>query len=147
MRDFTNELWGGLKLLGSIRPITKSMRQGQFSNQAGCPYGVGVHQTQSTGQDPSGLGRWAWTRYRGRQGIHLRVVTAYRPVLNTSGALSVWNQQKAHFETKDDDRCPRAIFTDDMLKEIRNWKEEWDQIVIGIDANEDVHTGKLAKAF
>mgnify|MGYP003529804912 CR=1 FL=1 len=109
--------------------------------------GVGIHQTQSTGQDPSGLGRWAWTRYRGRQGIHLRVVTAYRPVLNTSGALSVWNQQKAHFEAKDDDRCPRAIFTEDMPKEIRNWKEEGDQIVIGIDANEDVHTGKLAKAF
>ena len=59
----------------------------------------------------------------------------------------MWNQQKIHFEAKDDDRCLRAIFNDDMLKEICNWKEEGDQIVIGIDANEDVRTGKLAKAF
>ena len=109
--------------------------------------GVGVHRTQSTGHDTSGLGRWAWTRYRGRQGIHLRVVTAYRPVLNTSGAMSVWNQQKSHFEAQDDDRCPRAIFISDILVEIRKWKEEGDQIVIGMDANEDVRTGKLSEAF
>ena len=109
--------------------------------------GVGVHRTQSTGQDSSGLGRWAWTRYRGRHGINLRVVTAYRPVLNTSGALSVWSQQKSHFEAQDDDRCPRDIFIVDILKEVQAWKEEGDQIVIGIDANEDVRTGKLAKAF
>ena len=109
--------------------------------------GVGFHRTQSTGQDPSGLGRWAWTRYRGRQGIHLRVVTAYRPVLNPSGAMSVWNQHKTHFEAKDDVRCPRAIFIVDILKEVQAWLEEGDQIVIGIDANEDVRTGKLANAF
>ena len=123
------------------------MRLDHHFNQAASLYGVSVSEfiEQSTGQDPSGLGWWA--RYRGRQGISLRVVTAFRPVLNTSGALSVWTQQKSNFEAKDVDRCPRDIFIVDILKEVQTWKEEGDQIVIRIDANEDVRTGKLAKAF
>jgi len=39
-----------------------------------------------SGQDTTGLGRWTWTRYRGRNGVVLRVISAYRPVLNQSGA-------------------------------------------------------------
>ena len=96
------------------------------------------------GKDPSGLGRWAWTRYRGRQGINLRIVVAYRPVLNTTGPLSVWNQQKAYFENVDDDRCPREAFTDDLCKEVVSWMEAGDQVVLGMDANEDVRYSSLS---
>jgi hypothetical protein len=30
----------------------------------------------------------------------LRVVTAYRPVRNATGAMSVWNQQRSYFDEK-----------------------------------------------
>ena len=113
----------------------KSTRPGQFSNQAGCPYGVLElatieHSPQAKTQVvlDGGLGR------------------ATEEDKNTSSALLVWTQQKAHFEAKDDDCCPMAIFSDDILKEVCNWKEEGDQIVLGIDANADVRTGKLPKA-
>jgi hypothetical protein len=100
--------------------------------------GKAAHRVMETGSDPRKLGRWAWTRYRGKQGVSLRFVTAYRPVLNKNGVGSAWNQQKAHFENNSEDRCPRAMFTIDICREIEKWLLNGDQIAIGIDANEDV---------
>ena len=67
-----------------------------------------------SGKDRRELGRWAWTRYRGRGGVNVRFVTAYRPVLNKLGVQSVWNQQKSFFEGMKDDGCPRQIFIEDL---------------------------------
>jgi hypothetical protein len=53
----------------------------------------------ATGEDRFGLGRWAWTRYAGRNGVSLRVIAAYRPVLNKRGPMSVWNQQKVYWQS------------------------------------------------
>ena len=77
----------------------------------------------------------------GRGGVNVRVVAAYRPVLNKSGILSVWSQQRSYFDSINDDRCPREIFTADLCKEIVEWLETGDQLVIGLDANEDVRNG------
>jgi len=48
----------------------------------------GAHRVVECGKDSRGLGRWAWTRYRGRSGVNLRFVTAYRLMLNRQ----VYNQ-------------------------------------------------------
>jgi hypothetical protein len=106
-----------------------------------------AHRVASSGQDLSGLGRWAWTRYRGCNGISLRCITAYRPVRNTAGAMSVWNQQRSYFDTKDDDRCPRDIFISDLLTEVTTWLESGDQLVLAMDANEDIRVGPLMAAL
>jgi len=73
------------------------------------------------GKDPRGLGRWAWTRYRGQQGVNIQVVLAYWPVLNKSGSLSVWNQQKSFFEGIKEDRCPRELFIEDLCRGVSQW--------------------------
>jgi hypothetical protein len=107
-----------------------------------------AHRVASSGQqDLSGLGRWAWTWYRGCNGISLRRITAYRPVRNTTGAMSVWNQQRSSFDTKDDDRCPRDIFISDLLTEVTTRLESGDQLVLAMDANEDICVGPLMAAL
>ena len=98
----------------------------------------GAHRVMEHGRDSRGLGRWVWTRYRGKQGINLRVVTGYRPVLNKTGEQSVWNQQRSYFDDHDDDRCPREIFIDDLVLEAKQWLEAGDQLVIALDVNDDV---------
>jgi len=105
----------------------------------------GAHRVMECGKDPRGLGRWVWTRYRGRGGVNVRFVTAYRPVLNKQGAQSVWNQQKGFFEGIRDDRCPREIFVEDLCKEVSEWLGTGDQLVIGVDANEDIRGGVLSR--
>jgi hypothetical protein len=89
------------------------------------------------------LGRWAWTQYRGRNKVSQRVVTAYRPGRNTTGAMSVWNQQRSYFDGKDDDRCPRDLFNIHLAEAIRSWTAAGDQLVMALDANEDVRSGTV----
>jgi hypothetical protein len=104
-----------------------------------------AHRVTTSGQDTDGLGRWAWTHYRGRNNVSLRVVTAYRPVRNTTGAMSVWNQQRSYFDVKDDDRCPRELFNLHLVDAIRTWLAAGDQLVVALDANEDVRSGTVYK--
>ena len=100
--------------------------------------GKAAHRVMTTGKDETGLGRWAWTRYQGSQNITLRVITAYRPVANKKGPLSVWNQQKTFFDKTNREGNPRDLFTIDLLSDIRTWKECGDQIVLMLDVNDDV---------
>ena len=45
------------------------------------------------GSDPTGLGRWTWVCIEGKSGEATVFVSVYRPCKNTSGTLTVWNQQ------------------------------------------------------
>ena len=104
----------------------------------------GAHRVMQHGQDKRGLGRWAWTRYQGRNGVTLRVIAAYRPVLNKTGIMSVWSQQRAYFDGLNEDRCPRDMFTVDLCNEMIQWKESGDQLILGLDANEDIRAGQFS---
>ena len=45
------------------------------------------------------------------------------------------------------DPDPIQLFDDDLCKEIQEWLDIGDSIVLGIDMNADVQTGKLARQF
>ena len=55
------------------------------------------------GIDPTGLGRWTWTRYRGRYDVTLRVVSAYR-CNTTAGPSTVFSQQRRYFDSIGEDQ-------------------------------------------
>ena len=105
-----------------------------------------AHRVIDQGTDPTGLGRWAWLRLAGRQGHHLRVISAYRPVDNGNHG-SVHAQQQRHFTRNLRDTIPRQAFYDDLFDEITKWKTLGDHIIIGLDANEDVRTGMMYETF
>ena len=118
------------------------------------PGGVGLfsinqaaHRVIESGHDLSGLGRWAWTRYRGRNQITLRVVSSYRPVHNRQGPTSVYNQHRAVLYKRNDDRCPRLAFTEDLCQEISTWLLTGDQIMVLMDMNEDVCSSPAAASL
>jgi hypothetical protein len=131
----------------------------QFGGVALCSVNEGASHVIASGQDATGLGHWAWTQYQGKHGQLLRVVTAYRCNRATTYAGSVYNQQKAYFESNDDDRNPRDAFWEDLVKEIQPWIEGngtaaigeqtrqarqtgRDQVVVTMDMNEDVRDHK-----
>jgi endonuclease/exonuclease/phosphatase family metal-dependent hydrolase len=95
------------------------------------------------GEDPEGLGRWTWHRLQGKQGRTLRVVTAYRPVLNREGLKSVWSQQRTYWLEKGVDCCPRRRFGEDLITAVKEWIEAGDQVILLMDVNEDVREGSL----
>ena len=107
--------------------------------------GVGIfsinkacHRVLTRGQDPSNLGRWAWTRYRGKDGLALRIVTAYCPH-DRGGDLSVYGQHRHHFHVLGKPRIPRQAFWEDLLQALQQWLAAGDQLIVSGDWNEDVN--------
>jgi hypothetical protein len=97
-----------------------------------------THRVVAQGEDKSALGRWAWLRMEGRQGHHLRVVSAYRPV-KSIGPGTVYSQHERYFQSQSIRHGdPRQIFYRDLLEEVNTWKQQGDHIIIGMDANKDI---------
>lgn len=104
-------------------------------------------RSREVGCDPRGFGRWAWTRFHGRQGFSIRMVSCYRPVYNPRFAGSVWSQQRTSLDLADVDSDPRDLFFTDLHSAITEWLATGDQLVIGIDANDNVTSATLRRTF
>jgi hypothetical protein len=61
--------------------------------------------------------------------------------------MSVWNQQKTTLLYWNDNRCPRQAFTEDLGQEVTKWLNKGDQLVIGMDVNEDVRGSPFVRAM
>ena len=96
------------------------------------------------GSDPDNLGRWTWIRLQGRHNTFLRVVSAYKPCKNTSDTGSSYQQQLRYFRSQQEFRCPRELFDIHLQHQLQEWMEAGDQIILGLDMNEDVRTGTTA---
>ena len=99
----------------------------------------------NNGHDQTRMGRWIWTLLRGRQGIQVRIVSGYRPIEDTSNRpFTVFSQQEYYYNHIDNSngyRNPRVAFYEDLDAEMRSWLEAGDHIILGLDANEDIHAG------
>jgi hypothetical protein len=100
------------------------------------------HRIIDRGYDPSGMGRWAWMRMEGKEGHHMRFVTAYRPC-QSGGASSVFQQQARAMALHQDFRNPRTALLEDVVAAMLKWKALGDHIVFGTDANEDIRKGEV----
>jgi hypothetical protein len=122
--------------------------QQQFGGVAVTSVGTCMHRNLTTGEDPSGLARWAWHRYQGKDGIALRVVSAYRPNgPGTGGGYIVFAQHICHLSDNNNFRDPRSTFIEDLETQLQSWIEQGDQIVVGIDANDDLRNGPVNEMF
>jgi hypothetical protein len=119
----------------------------QYGGVAMWSIGKAAHRVIALRRDPTGLGRWVWTRYRGRNNITLRIFTAYRPNPPAEGPFTVHAQHRTYFNSLNVDKCPRQAFLDDLCIDIRLAQEEGDNTVVMLDGNEDMRSGKVYEAF
>ena len=96
-------------------------------------------------QDTHNLGRWTSARIQGRHDFFLRVVSAYKPCKNTSDMGSSYQQQLRYFRSINDMRCPRELFDLHLQHQLQEWLAAGEQIILGLDMNEDVRTGNTAQ--
>ena len=97
-----------------------------------------AHRVIKSGSDSSNMGRWCWTTYRGRNNTSLRVISAYRCVVNTTGPQSAWSQQTLALEHRNIASDPRDLFISDIFSALEEWIALGDQIVLGLDLNENI---------
>ena len=98
-----------------------------------------------SGADPTGLGRWAWFQMTGKNGFSTILAAAYRPTNNRRDNGSVWNQHRRYFLAHGDDREPIAAFDQDLCEVLSTWLQTGANIILGMDANEDVRRGPLSQ--
>jgi hypothetical protein len=99
------------------------------------------------GEDPTKLGRWIWTLLRGKQGIQVRIISGYRPVEDRSNRPhTVFSQHEFYFNKvaiTPGYRNPRTAFLEDLNHCIQTWMAAGDQIILGMDVNEDIHSQNM----
>ena len=140
--SWKNVFWDGGKDFALLGHITRRIRTQLLINSGVQSLWRSINVRIGSlrdGADRSELGRWSWLRLRGRNEVFVRIVSAYRPnppIANSP--MSVYAQQKCTLNLRNDRRCPREAFWDDILKEIATWQEEGDQVVLMLDANQDV---------
>jgi hypothetical protein len=138
--------WDSLNLVTACNITNPREGTRQYGGTAVFSINSASHHVASKGSDQSSLGRWAWVKYKGKDNQSLRIISAYRP--NTSsGPFTVYAQHKQYLQSRDDDRCPRLAFLEDLCKEIEAFKEEGDNIILMLDGNDDMRRGDIHRAF
>jgi hypothetical protein len=104
-----------------------------------------VHRVTSMEYDQTGMGRLSSIQLRGKNQTSIRLITAYRCVKNIHGPLSAWNQQHFILDSNERTEDPIEAFDMDLIHSIKKWLSLGDQVILGIDVNEDVRSGSFAR--
>jgi hypothetical protein len=56
----------------------------------------------------------------------------------------VYNQHLRYWRNKGEFECPLTLFDQHFEEQIQEWLQAGEQLVIGIDANEDIRNGQMA---
>ena len=124
-----------------------SSAQRQWGGTGVVSQGKLKHYAMGAGSDQTGLGRWTWAKYRGKDNISLRVVSIYQPCENKSGIVAVYAQHRRHLQNMKDDRDPRAAFKQDFRRELEEWINQGDHIIVGGDVNESIFHQSITDIF
>ncbi len=100
------------------------------------------------GKDETGLGRWSVMTLKG-DGVRTRVVCRYNPCFNRNPDSSTTYQQHRQFfiTQKSDLTCPRTKFREDLVGQLKQWREDSDQLIVCLDANKSIYKKLFDKAL
>ena len=92
--------------------------------------------------ESSGLGRWTWFHLKGRLNTFASYIAAYRPCRNVKDVASTWNQHVRYFSKKGiSSPKSRDTFDDDLIILLQIMIRNGDNVILGINMNEDVRNG------
>jgi len=110
-----------------------------------------AHRVQSFSSDPMGLGWYCWAVLYGRDNKRFQVVAAYRPRKLNNGHLSMSQQHWQHFvqptQKGETTAHPQTQFWTDLKPLIQTWIDGREQILIGMDVNEQVNHPEVTDYF
>ena len=121
----------------------------QYGGTFQLTFGALAARVVDTGVDERNLGRFAWTKFQGRNGHIARIVSVYVPcrTSRSSGDLTVMNQHRRYFEAKGRLDCPRTILLEDIRSSLQSWRQAGERLVVFIDANENMTKGPFHDMF
>eukprot|EP00957_Ditylum_brightwellii_P049612 3763361-Ditylum_brightwellii.AAC.1 len=122
-------------------PSNKSLYQ--IGGTASISHRQFISYVQNKGEDNTKLGRYSWHLFQGSEGIKLRIITCYRPCKLSGGSNSAYAQQLRYFDKIKQQCCPRKQILDDLASNIRQWKEEHEQVILMGDVNKFIGSDEI----
>jgi len=101
-----------------------------------------AHQVADCRIDESKIRRWSWMKYRGRNDYKLRIFVTYS-LKPPSEPLSVYAQHRRFLATKQDRRCPRLVFIQDLSLAIELASKDGEQVIVMLDGNHNMKDSPL----
>ena len=96
-------------------------------------------------KDESGLGRWSVMTIAGG-GIKTRVICGYNPCYNKKPDNgTTYQQHRRYFRSRNVDRCPRTLFKENLIEQLKKWREPGDRLVVCMDVNEHIYNKSIGK--
>lgn len=156
-----SECQHGKCLLSLLSDIEKEARSSTAHNSHPSEQN-GIHQQGGVGiivrselmayykkgsKDFRNLGRWDSIVLSGSQRHRTRVVQSYAVLPAISQELGSLYQQHLRYmqEYGIEGYTPRELFEIDLLNQLRVWRAQGDRIILMMDANDHVLTGKLCR--
>jgi len=111
----------------------------QYGGTAVMAFDEAAHRVHTTGSDSTGLGRWSWILFQGRNNHYTRIISAYVPCKSASEqGRTVYNQHRRFFQNQGITECPRKIMHSQLVQQINVWQSKGERIVLLIDTNENL---------
>ncbi len=98
-------------------------------------------------QDDLGLGRWAFMKFSGGNGVVTQVICGYSSCSNKKkDSGTVYQQHQWHLINKLNVlTCPRQRFREDLLQQMKQWRAAGKCLVLCLDANENIYRVELVQ--
>ncbi len=98
-------------------------------------------------KDPTGLGRWVSTLYLGKGGCSTRVITVYNPCYswNPLSGSTFQQHRRLFIGTHHNFTCPWKWFQEDLIHQMKAWKNNSKNLILCMDGNQHVYARALGK--
>ena len=98
--------------------------------------------------DFRGLGRWCSWPFFCNPTHTTRIVVAYRTgSCKSKGLRTVYQQQVRYMQLHNISGSPQQLFDKDLLQQCKRWRQSGERILLLMDANEHVLTGKFNRGI
>ena len=142
----TRDWWESLHITSAFNCASQPLAPRQWGGTALFSINQAAHRVVQKGNDPSHLGRWCWTMYRGKNNHRLKVFSAYCPNPPV-GPGSAFTQQRTVLLQRGNQRNPREAFVEDICREVKEAHSQGIQVIVMLDGNSDMRSGFLSSAF
>jgi len=106
------------------------------------------YRIKKKGTDPTGLGRWSWIEFMGKDQYKTRIYTAYRPgnkPSSQSKLTTVYDQHKRYMRDRNIKLSPKELFDEHLTTELEQIIESGVNLVLAIDANDNIISGSFTR--
>ena len=98
-------------------------------------------------KDDARLERWCYMTFCGSERIKAWVVCGYISCYNKKKESNTsYQQHRQFFITKQKYRtCPRKRFREDLIAQLKHWRQDGDQLTFCLDTNENIYNKSIGK--